>query len=287
MTEPEPAPRRAAIWPALAGFSALLLAVGLAQVAVVALAAVLHRGALAQAHDLSAALLALISSGPLFTVDLAATCVAVGGTALGAARMLGGPLGPRLRLGPSRLGGPGYPLALLGLLALGNALEGIAGHLPIPSASLAALSAAAHGPLNQFVPLLLVGSLGAGCAEELFFRGFMAQALRARWGRTATVIVTAACFGLLHGDPLHGPLAFVLGLYLGFVAEAAQSIRPAVFAHVLNNATSFLSDRCDVGLQAQGTLGIALSALLAGVCVVGLWRAGGEGRRVAAPEHSA
>jgi membrane protease YdiL (CAAX protease family) len=270
--QPIPAPAKAPLWPAIAGFSGLLCAVAIAQVAVAALAALLHRHELARARDMGEALIALLTTGPMLTSGIAATCAAVIGTALLASRLLGGPIALRLRLGPSRFGPAGYALSLLGLLALGNALEGLAAHVSIPTFSLPALSAAAHGPLGQFVPLLLVGAVGAGFGEELFFRGFLARVLIARWSRTATIATCAACFGLLHGDPLHSPLAFVLGLFLGFVAEEAQSIRPSVFAHVLNNATSFLSDRYELGAHAQGPLGIAGSLAVMVGCAVLLRR---------------
>lgn len=273
MNEPEPqAPPRLPVWPALAGFGGLLVAVALAQMIEAGGVALLHRDDLAVAHDKLGRLADLLTSTPLLALNIAATCVAVIGTALLAARLLGGPVAVRLRLGPARIGPVGYLAALAGVLALGNALEGLSSHLPIPSASLPALSAAAHGPLAQFVPLLLVGAIGAGVGEELFFRGFMARVLAARWSRVATVVVTAAAFGLVHGDPLHSPLAFVLGLFLGLVAEEAGSVRPTIFAHVLNNATSFLSDRYDLGREAQGPMGIAASLGVVVVCVVLLRR---------------
>jgi len=50
------------------------------------------------------------------------------------------------------------------------------------------------------------------------------------------VLVTALCFGALHMDPVHAPLAVALGVYLGYLTERAGSALPAIVCHVVNNA---------------------------------------------------
>jgi uncharacterized protein len=94
----------------------------------------------------------------------------------------------------------------------------------------------AVGP-DLFAAVVVFGLI-AGAAEEIFFRGFMLTRLAEHWGGRRAIVATAACFGVLHVDPngIHMVLAFVMGLYLGFVAERTGSTLPAIVCHVVNNA---------------------------------------------------
>ena len=59
------------------------------------------------------------------------------------------------------------------------------------------------------------------------------------------VIVQAILFGVMHMNMLQGAGAFLIGLYLGFVAIRTQSIWPCVVAHALNNFLSAMFARYD------------------------------------------
>jgi hypothetical protein len=143
----------------------------------------------------------------------------------------------RLRLVPGRETGRDLALMILGMLALGQALDSLA--------VLAGLGR--HGALwdarrtlagatgeQLFVAVVVIGLL-AGTAEEVFFRGFMQTRLRARWSARWAVVATSACFAIMHLEWLHGLLAFILGLYLGAITELTGSALPAVASHVVNN----------------------------------------------------
>ena len=121
----------------------------------------------------------------------------------------------------------------------------------------------AVGP-DLFGAVIVFGFI-AGAAEEIFFRGFMLTRLREPWGSRRAIVASAACFGVLHVDPsgIHMLLAFVMGLFLGFVAEHTGSTLPAVVCHVVNNAVYTLQ------IALGGTLdGRASNAVLAVVCLV-------------------
>jgi membrane protease YdiL (CAAX protease family) len=144
----------------------------------------------------------------------------------------------RLRLRPGRERGRDLALMILGMLALGQALDsltalvGLGRHGALWDAR-RLLAGVAGGEL--FVAVLVIGPL-AGAAEELFFRGFMQTRLREHWWPRWAVVGTSVCFALMHIEWLHALLAFVLGLYLGFITELAGSALPAVASHVVNNA---------------------------------------------------
>jgi hypothetical protein len=143
----------------------------------------------------------------------------------------------RLRLRPGREKGRDLALMILGMLALGQALDslttlvGLGRRGALWDARQTLVGVAGE---DLFAAVLVIGLL-AGSAEEIFFRGFMQTRLRARWPPVAAVVVTSVCFGLMHLEWLHALLAFMLALYLGFITELSGSALPAVAAHVVNN----------------------------------------------------
>ncbi|MGH7278763.1 MAG: lysostaphin resistance A-like protein [Candidatus Rokuibacteriota bacterium] len=148
------------------------------------------------------------------------------------------PLEPsRLRLLPGRETGPALVVMVVGVLSLGQSLDSLTtlvglddrGAMPEIRRALSQ----AVGP-DLFAAVVVIGLL-AGTAEELFFRGYMQTALRQRWRPLPAVALTSLCFGLLHLEWIHAALAFVLGLYLGFLVELTGSALPAVVCHVVNN----------------------------------------------------
>ena len=143
-----------------------------------------------------------------------------------------------LRLIPGRESGATLVLVVIGMLALGQTLDSLTvlaglaqqGNMVMIRQALAQ----AVGP-DLFLAVLIVGVL-AGTAEEIFFRGYMQTRLVQRLPRSAAVFVTSLCFGVFHLDWLHGLLALILGLYLGWITELTGSALPAVVCHVINNA---------------------------------------------------
>jgi membrane protease YdiL (CAAX protease family) len=145
----------------------------------------------------------------------------------------------RLRLGPSAMSWVGYltlPIGMLSINFLFQALINLAqvqqegGNLDI-----------IHNVITQLSPgflVVMVFVIGVmpGFAEEFLFRGYVQSRLSVRWGRGLAIFVAAALFGLFHFDRIQSPATFLMGLYLGYVAERAGSIRPSMFAHMFNNS---------------------------------------------------
>jgi membrane protease YdiL (CAAX protease family) len=160
-------------------------------------------------------------------------------TALGAA---GSPRRQRLRLVPAGVSAGVVLVMVLGVLTLGQALESLSFVLGVGEGGSMGMFRRVLTGISG-VPLLLavlvIGIL-APFAEELFFRGFIQTRFRERWPVGPAIVVSAVCFAALHLEWVHATLAFVLGLYLGFVTEAAGSIRPAILCHLVNNTASTL-----------------------------------------------
>lgn len=84
---------------------------------------------------------------------------------------------------------------------------------------------------------LLATALLPALLEEMTMRGYVLGALRP-YGDRMAVILSAALFGLIHGNVLQLPFAFILGVVLGWLTVQTGSIWPAVTLHFVNNALS-------------------------------------------------
>jgi uncharacterized protein len=176
----------------------------------------------------------------------------------------------RLSMRRGGLGVGSVLVAAVGTLALSEALGLLVKVLDLHGwGTLASVDRAVRGLRGPRLGLALwVMAILPGVAEELFFRGFMQTRLRERWRSWVAVLVSAAAFGLIHGDPLHAPLALALGVWLGLVCERTGSVWPGVIAHVVNNAVATLESAFGVGSeQATAAAGVhpAVWAVLAGV----------------------
>lgn len=121
---------------------------------------------------------------------------------------------------------------------------------------------------------LVATALIPGLLEELVFRGYVLQALRP-YGDGFAVVVSSLLFGLLHGNVLQIPFAFIVGLICGFVVVQTGNIWVAVVLHMLNNAMAviltyaggFLSQQASSRLDTTVML---LVALIGTACFLGL-----------------
>jgi len=186
---------------------------------------------------LAAAFLASIGFPGSLGRVLASQALLLGMVVGAAAFARAAPLRERLGLLPSRLGTAEVLLCAVGLLCLSNAGFQILQALDL-------LGRGSLGRIDHMIaqgrsedPWLVLLALGisAGLAEELVFRGFVQRMIAERWGPLPGILAAAGAFALMHWDPVHSPVAAVMGVYLGFVAALAGSVWPAMLCHVANN----------------------------------------------------
>ena len=182
----------------------------------------------------------------------------------------------RLRLMPGRETGRDLALMILGMLALGQALDSLTALIGLGNhGALGEVRRTLAGAAGEelFAAVLVIGVL-AGTAEEVFFRGFMQTRLRTRWSARWAVVAASACFAIMHLEWLHALLAFALGLYLGFITELAGSALPAVVSHVVNNVLFTLATALGGTVLAFWPNAVLFGggAAVFVACVLVLWR---------------
>jgi len=136
----------------------------------------------------------------------------------------------------------GLITALLGLVAAQivsqiaiSIWQGATGHPIEQPKQLPTLHGAGQIGLAAFAVIIV-----APFAEELFFRGFLYQALR-RWrGVTGAILISAAIFAISHGDPLLMIGIFPLGIVLAFMFQRRDSLVTTIAAHMTYNTIGFV-----------------------------------------------
>lgn len=149
---------------------------------------------------------------------------------------------PRLSLTPSRIDAFTTAIAIVMVLALSFTTGALADLLGWSSrgflAELERILATAS-PLERAALVVSIGC-GAGIGEELLFRGYVQTRFVKRWGAAAGIVVTTILFAAYHLDPIHCLMVLPIGAALGALAHAAQSVRPTILAHTVNNAVAVL-----------------------------------------------
>lgn len=77
--------------------------------------------------------------------------------------------------------------------------------------------------------------------EEVIFRGVILESTRARYGVMAALLVSSFVFGLMHMHPTVAVNAFFIGLILGVLYIAADSLWTPIILHAVNNGISYLA----------------------------------------------
>jgi len=96
------------------------------------------------------------------------------------------------------------------------------------------------GELDSPVWFLIVGAVFAPLVEEIFFRGFLFQGFRARYGWVTAMLLSAAIFAVAHLDLVVLIPTFILGCLLAYVFHRSNSLWPGIILHFLVNSFGLL-----------------------------------------------
>jgi membrane protease YdiL (CAAX protease family) len=90
--------------------------------------------------------------------------------------------------------------------------------------------------LNTPIWFFIVGAIFAPFVEEIFFRGFLFQGFRARYGWITAMLLSSAIFAIAHLQLAALIPTFILGCLLAYVYHRSNSVWPGMFLHFLVNA---------------------------------------------------
>ena len=72
-------------------------------------------------------------------------------------------------------------------------------------------------------------------AEELFFRGYLLDAINRKHGDWTSIIFSAILFGFVHLDPFIMGQAFMGGIIYGWIRLRPGSLLPSIACHMMWN----------------------------------------------------
>lgn len=90
--------------------------------------------------------------------------------------------------------------------------------------------------LNSPIWFFIVGAVFAPFVEETFFRGFLFQGFRERYGWKTAIVLSSAIFAAAHLDLVVLIPTFILGSVLAYVYHRSNSVWPGIILHFLVNA---------------------------------------------------
>lgn len=145
----------------------------------------------------------------------------------------------------------------------------------LPEHWLDSYSEAAAGLEQSGAVAFFATALVAPVVEEVVFRGLIFTRLQRALPGWAAVALSAAIFGLCHGELLWFCYAYILGVIFAMLARATGSILPGMLMHVVFNATNevlaFFPD-WEPG-TAAGFVAFLLATAGTGLCALQLCRA--------------
>ncbi len=95
-------------------------------------------------------------------------------------------------------------------------------------------------PYGRGVWSVLSLVVAAPILEELLCRGVILESLRSRYGVVFAWLGSSLFFGVLHLQPMLVVNAFIIGLILGFVCIASESLWASMVLHAFNNGVAYL-----------------------------------------------
>lgn len=204
--------------------------------------------------------------------DMGATEVGLLGLTLAVAWLIPARLSDTLGLARGRLPAGAVVALVVGTLGLSHAVDcalaltrTAQGSVMVSISRAMQTASVSHGTL---VVSFLGTVLAPAVCEELLCRGLVQRSVARAAGPIVAVCASAAFFGMLHMEWTHGLMAATVGLYLGFAAQRADSVRPAILAHGCNNLAAMLASlgllsiRGPLVATALAGLGLALGGIL-------------------------
>lgn len=124
----------------------------------------------------------------------------------------------------------------------------------------------AKTPKEQIIYFLCIAIIPA-ITEEIAFRGIVLNFLR-QYGDGFAILVSSMLFGIIHGNFVQIPFAFIVGLVCAVLVVKTNSIIPSILLHLLNNGTSVLLD-CITEYTSKGVYDFVSTMIVMTLTILG------------------
>jgi membrane protease YdiL (CAAX protease family) len=150
-----------------------------------------------------------------------------------------------------------FPLLFLGIgfCYLSNVIVSVIQNILSPFFELKGGNVNLPDGLYGFLFSVLSVAVFPALLEEFLFRGVILGSL-SKFGKSFAIFTSAVLFGLIHGNLVQIPFAFLVGLFLGFAVVKSGSIWTGFLIHFTNNFISVCLDYLQklIGEQIIGIL---------------------------------
>ena len=131
-------------------------------------------------------------------------------------------------------------------------------------------SESASGVLDVIMATVCTAIIPA-LVEEFAYRGLVAGIME-KHGKAFAVFTSAFLFGILHGNFVQIPFAFIVGLVLGYVRVKTESMLPSILIHFGNNFFAVLmtevGEVCPESIGAVVESGVMILFIVAGLIAI-------------------
>jgi hypothetical protein len=90
----------------------------------------------------------------------------------------------------------------------------------------------------MYATLLFSAGIAAPIGEEVFFRGFLFNCAKRRFGVGPGIIISAVVFALIHGGPIAVIAIVPMGIFLAYAYEKTGSLWVPIAMHAVNNSVA-------------------------------------------------
>lgn len=132
----------------------------------------------------------------------------------------------------------------------------------------------------EFAMNIVTVAIAPALVEEFALRGVIMQPLR-RYGDRFAILISALLFGVMHGNLIQAPFAFLVGLAIGYLVIITGSIWTGVLIHFGNNLLSVIFSTLSSWYSSETVNDIYVAYIftvyiLGGICLVFFFYTKGE-----------
>lgn len=120
---------------------------------------------------------------------------------------------------------------------------------------------------NYFIQILSACIL-APLFEEFLMRGLLYGRLRYHLNAPLSIVITAALFGIIHGNIVQFAYAFLVGIVLAYSYDKFKTIVVPVILHCITNLTSVVVTALLPSIGSTASMGVNIAVMVVSFAVI-------------------